>query len=58
MDIKNKQRASLAAYKSPTGSFVAGQRCWNVDAKADIALPCATQVWVCGGGGAAWRCVK
>lgn len=44
MDIKNVQRQSLAAYKSPTGQYVAGQRCWNVDAKADVALPCATQV--------------
>lgn len=44
MDIKNVKRASLKVYSSPTGTFVAGQRCWNVDAKADIALPCATQV--------------
>ncbi|KAF8059195.1 NADP-specific glutamate dehydrogenase [Scenedesmus sp. PABB004] len=43
MDIKNVRRASLKEYSSPTGSFVPGQRCWNVDAKADIALPCATQ---------------
>jgi len=44
MHIKNVARTSLKAYSSPTGSFVAGERCWNVDGKADIALPCATQV--------------
>lgn len=43
MDIKNVKRASLATYSSPTGKYVAGQRCWAVDTKADIALPCATQ---------------
>eukprot|EP00878_Enallax_costatus_P001206 GHUV01001348.1.p1 GENE.GHUV01001348.1~~GHUV01001348.1.p1 ORF type:complete len:464 (+),score=127.69 GHUV01001348.1:196-1587(+) len=43
MDIKNVRRSSLKAYSSPTGVYVPGQRCWNVDAKADIALPCATQ---------------
>ena len=26
------------------GKYVAGQRAWAVDTKADIALPCATQV--------------
>jgi hypothetical protein len=44
MEIKNVKRASLKEYSSPTGVFVAGQRCWNVDDKAEIALPCATQV--------------
>eukprot|EP00879_Flechtneria_rotunda_P016863 GHRR01017652.1.p1 GENE.GHRR01017652.1~~GHRR01017652.1.p1 ORF type:complete len:365 (+),score=119.59 GHRR01017652.1:657-1751(+) len=43
MHIKNVVRGSLKDYKSSTGKFVAGQRCWNVDTKADIALPCATQ---------------
>lgn len=44
MEIKNVKRASLKEYSSPTGVYVAGQRCWNVDDKAHIALPCATQV--------------
>jgi glutamate dehydrogenase/leucine dehydrogenase len=44
MDIKNVQRLSLAAYKSPTGKYVPKERCWNADCKADVALPCATQV--------------
>lgn len=44
MDIKNVKRTSLKAYSSPTGVYVPGERCWNVDTKADIALPCATQV--------------
>jgi hypothetical protein len=44
MEIKNVKRASLKEYSSPTGVYVAGQRCWNVDDKAEIALPCATQV--------------
>jgi hypothetical protein len=44
MEIKNVKRASLKEYSSPTGVYVAGQRCWNVDDKAQIALPCATQV--------------
>jgi glutamate dehydrogenase (NADP+) len=44
MDIKNKQRTTLAAYKSATGQYVAGERCWNAPCNADIALPCATQV--------------
>uniref|UniRef100_A0A383VGJ9 Glutamate dehydrogenase n=2 Tax=Tetradesmus obliquus TaxID=3088 RepID=A0A383VGJ9_TETOB len=43
MEIKNVKRASLKEYSSPTGVYVAGQRCWNVDDKAHIALPCATQ---------------
>eukprot|EP00775_Hariotina_reticulata_P008754 gene8754-8933_t len=43
MHIKNVARTSLKAYSSPTGTFVPGERCWNVDSKADIALPCATQ---------------
>lgn len=43
MDIKNVRRQSLKSYSSPTGVYVAGQRCWAVDTKADIALPCATQ---------------
>ncbi|KAF6258661.1 hypothetical protein COO60DRAFT_1622128 [Scenedesmus sp. NREL 46B-D3] len=43
MDIKNVKRASLKEYSSPTGVYVAGERCWNVDDKAQIALPCATQ---------------
>lgn len=54
MNIKNVLRKSLAAYSSPTAVYVPGQRCWNADCKADVALPCATQVrhtrlW--GGGG-------
>jgi hypothetical protein len=44
MEIKNVKRASLKEYSSPTGVYVPGQRCWNVDDKAHIALPCATQV--------------
>lgn len=44
MDIKNIQRAPLSTYKSPTGVYVPKERCWNVDCKADVALPCATQV--------------
>ncbi|KAF6248937.1 glutamate dehydrogenase [Scenedesmus sp. NREL 46B-D3] len=43
MDIKNKQRTTLAAYNSTTGQYVAGERCWNAPTSADIALPCATQ---------------
>lgn len=43
MSIKNEQRTTLAAYSSPTGVYVPGQRCWNADTTADIALPCATQ---------------
>jgi len=43
MHIKNVARESLASYKSPTGKFVPKERCWNVDCKADVALPCATQ---------------
>lgn len=57
MNIKNVLRQSLASYKSPTGKFIPKERCWNADCKADVALPCATQVrgrgtegvW-CGGG--------
>lgn len=44
MNLKNVQRKSLAAYSSPTAQYVPGQRCWNADCKADVALPCATQV--------------
>jgi len=44
MHIKNVERTSLAAYKSPTGKYVPKERCWNADCKADVALPCATQV--------------
>lgn len=44
MHIKNVLRKSLAAYSSPTAQYVPGQRCWNADCKADVALPCATQV--------------
>lgn len=44
MDIKNVRRSSLKDYSSSTGKYVPDERCWNVDAKADIALPCATQV--------------
>ncbi|WIA23076.1 hypothetical protein OEZ86_009988 [Tetradesmus obliquus] len=43
MEIKNKTRTTLAAYKSETGRYVAGERCWNAPCNADIALPCATQ---------------
>jgi hypothetical protein len=51
MAIKGELRTTLAAYKSPTGTYVAGHRCWDVDAKADIALPCATQVRGAAGAG-------
>lgn len=44
MHIKNVERTTLAAYKSPTGKYVPKERCWNADCKADVALPCATQV--------------
>jgi hypothetical protein len=44
MHVKNVLRKSLSAYSSPTAQFVPGQRCWNADCKADVALPCATQV--------------
>jgi hypothetical protein len=46
MDIKNVRRTSLAAYSSPSGTYTSGQRAWAVDTTADIALPCATQVWL------------
>lgn len=44
MDIKNVQRGSLADYakRYPGCQYVEGKRPWKV-AKADIALPCATQ---------------
>jgi hypothetical protein len=44
MHLKNEVRTTLAEYKSPTGVYVKGERCWNVDTHVDIALPCATQV--------------
>jgi glutamate dehydrogenase (NADP+) len=43
MHIKNVLRKSLSAYSSPTAQFVPGERCWNADCRADVALPCATQ---------------
>lgn len=43
MHIKNDLHGSLKEYKSGTAKYVAGQRAWNVDIPADIALPCATQ---------------
>lgn len=43
MHLKNEVRTNLSAYSSPTGVYVKGERCWNVETTADIALPCATQ---------------
>lgn len=43
MHLKNEVRTTLADYKSPTGVYVRGERCWNVETQVDIALPCATQ---------------
>eukprot|EP00877_Chromochloris_zofingiensis_P002625 jgi/Chrzof1/12363/Cz06g31270.t1 len=43
MDIKNVRRTSLEDYKSSSGKYYPGERAWNADCKADVAMPCATQ---------------
>jgi len=44
MHLKTVTRGPLSDYKSAgKGTYVKGERPWGVDAKYDIALPCATQ---------------
>jgi glutamate dehydrogenase (NADP+) len=44
MHLKTVERGSLSDFKgSDKGKYVKGERPWGVDAKYDIALPCATQ---------------
>jgi glutamate dehydrogenase (NADP+) len=44
MHLKTVARGPLSDYKSSgKGTYVKGERPWGVDAKYDIALPCATQ---------------